>query len=196
MLGPGGDLTQAKAQVILTFSHPAPWRVEWRTLSSNRTSEPFCKSSEVGTNNLTGQCLLDVGSFRNHSLTILPPPPVTSPWWEGFSTQREVHFRVAERILVAFETLLPVFPETWTRDTERNWTSWTLHSSWKCLWQWPLGLCSVQLAQLYMVARQAASTPFCHFSWRYSKALLWNSFCQIHLELDLCHLSQMRSKWS
>ena len=39
---------------------------------------------------------------------------------DSVSTQREVHFRDAERVLVAFETLLPVIPETWTRDTERS----------------------------------------------------------------------------
>lgn len=52
---------------------------------------------------------------------------------DSVNTQREVHFRDAERVLVAFETLLPVIPETWTRDPERSYTSGTLHNSRECL---------------------------------------------------------------
>lgn len=36
------------------------------------------------------------------------------------SAQREAHFRNAERVLVAFETLLLVIPETCTRDAEKS----------------------------------------------------------------------------
>lgn len=34
------------------------------------------------------------------------------------STQGEADFRDADRVLVAFETLLSVISETWSRDTE------------------------------------------------------------------------------
>lgn len=34
--------------------------------------------------------------------------------------QREAHFRDGERVLVTFETLLSVIPETWRRDTEKS----------------------------------------------------------------------------
>ena len=42
---------------------------------------------------------------------------------DSVNTQREVHFRDAERVLVAFEALLPVTPEIWPRDPERSYAS-------------------------------------------------------------------------
>ena len=120
----------------------------------------------------------------------------TSPWWEGFSqySERSPFQRCRESPGSIWD---PASGYPWNPD-KGHWEELDELNPAQ-LQEMPCdsGPGVVQYAACTTVhGDPSGSIAALHFSWRYSKALLLNSFCQIHLELDLCHLSQMRSKWS